>query len=169
MPVDKTTFRELAGSFPTGVTIVTTVDAEGAPRGLTTQAFIGLSTEPPLVLVSVDRASRTLVALRHTKRFVVNFLKAGSEAVSTRFATKDEDKFRGIPWAPSSAAAGAPILSEAICAYAECVVRDIVEAGDHVMFIGQVEGGRVVGGAPLLYYRRTYAAWPEETPAPPVL
>jgi flavin reductase (NADH) len=121
------------------------------------------------MLVSVDRSSRTLAALRDTKRFVVNFLKAGAEDVSTRFATKEEDKFRGIPWVPSSVAAGVPILSEAVCAVAECVVTDIVEAGDHVMFIGQVEGGRVLGGAPLMYYRRTYAAWPEEKPAPPAL
>lgn len=169
VPVDRATFRDLAGAFPSGVTIVTTVDDTGAPKGLTSQAFIGLSTEPPLMLVSVDRSSRTLEALRHSRRFVVNFLRAGSEAISTRFASKDEDKFRDLRWVPSQIADGVPILSEAVCAFAECVVTDIVEAGDHVMFIGQVEGGRVVGGPPLLYYRRTYAAWPEESPAPPVL
>jgi flavin reductase (DIM6/NTAB) family NADH-FMN oxidoreductase RutF len=51
----------------------------------------------------------------------------------------------------------------------ECNVADVIEQGDHVMFIGSVEGGRVIGGPPLLYYRRTYAAWPEEKPAPPIL
>jgi flavin reductase (DIM6/NTAB) family NADH-FMN oxidoreductase RutF len=169
VPVDRTTFRELAGAFPSGVTIVTTVDEQGAPRGLTTQAFIGLSTEPPLVLVSLDGASRTLAALRRSGRFVVNVLKSGSEDLSTRFATKADDKFDGVPWTPSTVAGGAPILSGAATAYIECTVADIVERGDHVMFVGSVEGGRVVGGPPLLYYRRTYAAWPEEKPAPPVL
>jgi flavin reductase (DIM6/NTAB) family NADH-FMN oxidoreductase RutF len=166
VPVDRATFRELAGSFPSGVTIVTTVDERGAPRGLTTQAFIGLSTEPPLVLVSLDRSSRTLAALRACKRFVVNVLKAGSEDLSTRFATKADDKFTAVRWMPSEVLPGVPILVDAVTAYLECSVVNVMEEGDHVMFVGSVEGGRVVGGAPLLYYRRTYAAWPVEKPGP---
>jgi flavin reductase (DIM6/NTAB) family NADH-FMN oxidoreductase RutF len=118
--------------------------------------------------MSVDRTSRTLVALRRSGWFVVNVLKAGSEDLSTRFATKADDKFEGVRWAPSTVARGAPILADAVTAFIECTVADIIEEGDHVMFIGSVEGGRFVGGAPLLYYRRTYAAWPEERPAPPI-
>ena len=167
--MDRATYRELAGSFPSGVAIVTTVDEQGAPRGLTTQAFMGLSTEPPLVLVSLDRSSRTLASLRQCRRFVVNVLKAGSEDLSTRFATKADDKFDGVPWIPSTVVPGVPILIAAASAFMECTVAEVLERGDHVMFIGSVEGGRVVGGPPLLYYRRTYAAWPEEKPAPPVL
>jgi len=169
VPVDRATYRELAGSFPSGVAIVTTVDESGSPRGLTTQAFIGLSTEPPLVLVSLDRGSRTLATLRRSRLFVVNILKGGSEDLSTRFATKADDKFDGVRWTPSNVARGAPILVDAVSAFMECTVADVREEGDHVVFIGSVEGGRVLGGPPLLYYRRTYASWPEETPAPPVL
>ena len=167
--MDRATYRELAGSFPSGVAIVTTVDEHGSPRGLTTQAFIGLSTEPPLVLVSLDRLSRTLASVRRSGHFVVNFLKAGSEDLSTRFATKADDKFEGVRWFPSTIARGVPILLDAACAFMECTVAEVIERGDHVMFIGSVEGGRVIGGPPLLYYRRSYAAWPEEKPAPPVL
>jgi len=169
VPVDRATYRELAGAFPSGVTIVTTVEEGGAPRGLTTQAFIGLSTEPPLVLVSLDRSSRTLAALRRSGRFVVNVLKAGSEELSTRFATKADDKFAGVRWIPSDLARGAPILVDAASAFIECSVAEVVEMGDHVTFVGAVDGGRVLGGPPLLYYRRTYTGWPEEKPAPPVL
>ena len=167
--MDRATYRELAGAFPSGVTIVTTIDADGTPRGLTSQAFIGLSSEPPLVLVSLDRSSRTLAVLRKTGRFVVNVLKAGSEDLSTRFATKADDKFAGVQWIPSSVARGAPIVIDAVTAFIECTIADISERGDHVMVIGSVDGGRHVGGPPLLYYRRRYAAWPEEQPAPPVL
>lgn len=166
--MDRSTFRELAAAFPSGVTVVTTTDEEGAPRGLTTQAFIGLSTDPPLVLVSIDRTSRTLDVLRRSASFVVNFLKAGSEDVSTRFATKADDKFDGLTVVPSALARGAPVLVDAVTAYAECSVTNVIEEGDHVLFIGSVEGGKVLGGTPLLYYRRTYAAWPEEEPAPPL-
>lgn len=168
MPVDRERYRSLAGSFPSGVTVITARAADGAPRGLTTQSFIGLSTEPPLMLVSIDKTSRTLEALRRSRGFVINFLKSGAEEVCTMFASKADDKFAGVPWRPSDIADGAPILTEASLAYAECLTDRTIEAGDHWIFIGRVEGGDVLGGVPLVYYRRTYVGWPEERPAPPV-
>lgn len=169
MPVERELYRSLAGSFPTGVAIIATRDEDGSPKGLTTQSFIGLSTEPPLILVSIDKTARTLPALRRTGAFVVNFLRAGAEDVATKFASKDIDKFATVAWVPSDNAAGSPILDEHSVAYAECIVEQALEAGDHWVFIARVEGGKLLGGAPLMYYRRTYAAWPEERPAPPVL
>lgn len=166
MAVSRDLFRALSGSFPTGVAIVTTVAADGSPKGLTTQSYVGLSTEPPLMLVSVDKTSRTLVALRHSRAFCVNFLKVGAEDVATLFASKAEDKFAGVPFRSSTLAGGAPMLVEQSVAVAECVVTEIIEAGDHWLFIGSVEGGTVSGGTPVMYYKRTYAAWPEERPAP---
>lgn len=154
------------GAFPTGVVIVTTIDPDGAPKGLTTQSFISASAEPPLLLVSLDRTSRTLRALLATKVFVVNFLASGRGDLATRFATKAEDKFSGIDWRPSAAAGGSPILANDSVAYAECRVDRTIEAGDHLLVIASVEGGAVLPGTPLLYYRRTYAAWPEEREAP---
>ena len=168
MPVDRDLYRSLAGSFPTGIAVVTVRDAEGGPRGLTTQSFVGLSTEPPLFLVAIDKSSRTLVSLRRSRTFVINLLRTGAEAVSTMFASKSDDKFAGVPWIPSRLADGAPILRESSVAYAECLTLTQQEAGDHWIFIAQVEGGEVLGGVPLMYYRRTYAAWPDERPAPPI-
>ena len=164
--VERDLYRAIAGAFPTGVTIVTAIDAAGQPRGLTSQAFIALSTDPPLMLVSVDRTSRTLPALQHARAFVINFLRAGAEELSTRFASKADDKFKDVPWVPSSLANGAPILRDHIVAFAECTVEEVHEVGDHVMFIGRVVGGTSSDGVPLIYYRRTYAAWPAESPAP---
>jgi len=164
--VERELYRAIAGAFPTGITVVTTTDAAGRPRGLTSQAFIALSTDPPLMLVSVDRTSRTLSVLRETRAFVINFLKGGAEELSTLFASKSDDKFKDVPWVPSSLAHGAPILRDHIVAFAECTVEEIHEVGDHVMFIGRVVGGKSSDGVPLMYYRRTYAAWPAESPAP---
>src|SRR5258708_35357020 len=127
VPVDRATFRELAGAFPSGVTIITTIGDDRSPRGLTTQAFVGLSTEPPLVLVSLDRTSRTLASLRRARVFVVNFLNAGSEELSPRFATKADDKVDGDPWVASAVAAGAPILTDSVTAFAADAVHDIIE------------------------------------------
>lgn len=169
MPVDRDRYRQLAGSFPTGVTIVTTRDEKGEPRGLTTQSFVGLSTEPPLMLVAIDRTSRTLASLKRAQGFVINFLKTGAEDVATKFASKADDKFAGVAWRASPIAHGAPILHEAAVAYAECRTISQQEAGDHWIFIGEVQGGETLGGVPLMYYHRTYAAWPEEKPAPPVI
>lgn len=169
MPVDLDLFRGIVGSFPTGVTIVTAMDTEGVPRGLTSNAFSSVSADPPLLLVCVDKKSQTLPALRSSGAFVVNFLAAGREQLSNRFASKDADKFAGLRWRPSQIARGAPILEDEIIACAECLTAQVVEAGDHYIFIGSIEGGLVRPGAPLMYFRRVYAAWPDPQPAPPDL
>lgn len=160
MPVELDLFRNLVGSFPTGVTVVTALDADGTPRGLTSNAFSSVSANPPLLLVCVDKRSQTLPALEHSGAFVVNFLKAGRDEISNRFASKDPDKFRDLAWDTSALAKGAPILKDDVIAYAECVTWQAIEAGDHWVYLGQIEGGAVLDDeAPLMYYRRQYAAW----------
>jgi flavin reductase (DIM6/NTAB) family NADH-FMN oxidoreductase RutF len=155
-------YRELAGSFPTGVTIVTTRDpADGSVKGLTSQTFVGLSTEPPLIMISLARTSRTVPALLRARSFVVNFLAEGNEEISDLFASKADEKFHGVSWVPSDIAGGAPILRDQSVAYAECTVVEVHEGGDHWIFVGRVDGGDLRGGTPLLYYRRKYAPWPE--------
>jgi flavin-dependent trigonelline monooxygenase, reductase component len=168
MPVSRDLFRTISGSFPTGVLIVSTLDEQGEPKGLTTQAYIGVSTDPPLVLVSIDKTSRTLPALQHHRAFVINFVKEGAEDLATLFASKSDEKFKDLRWDPAPTAGGAPILREASLAYAACRLTETREAGDHILFIASVEGGELLGGTPLMYYKRTYAAWPEDRPAPPV-
>lgn len=166
MAVGPDTFRAVVGAFPTGVTVVTTLDGDGTPRGLTSNAFSSVSADPPLLLVCVDKRSQTLPALQASGTFVVNFLAAGRQELSNTFASRAADKFAGVSWEPSAVANGAPILVHDVVAYAECVIHQQVEAGDHVILIGRIEGGGTWPGAPLLYYKRTYAAWPDEVPGP---
>jgi flavin reductase (NADH) len=166
--VGRDLFRAISGSFPTGVLIVATLDERGEPKGLTTQAYMGVSTDPPLMLVAIDRTSRTLPALQKHRAFVINFLKDSAEEVATLFASKSDEKFKNLQWEPAAEAKGAPILRDLSLAYAVCRVIEIHEAGDHILFVASVEAGDVLGGTPLMYYKRTYAAWPEERPAPPV-
>jgi len=168
VPVSRDLFRALSGSFPTGVLIIATLDEHGEPKGLTTQAFMGLSTDPPLMLIAIDKTSRTLAAMRSRGAFVINFLKAGAEDLATLFATTSDEKFKGLRWERSTEAGGAPILRGGSLAYAACQVVETHEAGDHVLFVVSVEAGAVLGGTPLMYYKRAYAAWPEKRPAPPV-
>ena len=168
MTVSRDLFRAISSSFPTGVLIVTTLGEHGEPKGLTTQAYMGLSTEPPLMLVSIDKTSRTLPALQKHRAFVINFLKEGADEVASLFASKSDEKFRDLDWEPAKDAGGAPILRDISLAYAACRATEVHEAGDHILFVASVDGGEVLGGTPLMYYKRTYAAWPEERPAPPV-
>ncbi|MDQ2912123.1 MAG: flavin reductase family protein [Chloroflexota bacterium] len=168
MPISRDLFRAISSSFPTGVLIVATLDQHGEPKGLTTQAYMGLSTDPPLMLVAIDKTSRTLPALQNHRAFVINFLKDGAEEVATLFASKSDEKFKNLRWEPAKEARGAPILRDLSLAYAACRATEIHEAGDHILFVASVDGGEVLGGTPLMYYRRTYAAWPQERPAPTV-
>src|ERR1051325_4273528 len=119
MPVDRESFLEVMASFPSGVTIVTTLDEFGAPHGLTTSAVPSVSAQPPLLLVCVDFTSRTLPALRAGGRFLVNFMRAGTADLCRLFASKAEDKFAEVVW-PASAS-GMPHLHEDAIAWAECV------------------------------------------------
>ncbi len=161
MAIEKQAFFDVMASFPTGVAIVTTLDRDGAPRGLTTTAVCSVSASPPTLLVCVDLASRTLVALRDRRRFVVNFVGNGRTELVTRFASKTVDKFAHVSWRPTEA--GIPVLHDDVLAWAECSVDSELEVGDHVLFVARVVDGGVQGDVePLMYYRRSWGVW---TPA----
>jgi flavin reductase (DIM6/NTAB) family NADH-FMN oxidoreductase RutF len=163
VPVDRDTFGEIMASYPAGVAIVTTVDADETPRGLTTTAVSSVSADPPLLLVCVDQMSRTLPALR-AGRFVVNFLREGRSELARLFASKRDDKFEHAAWRRS--ASGIPVLEDDALAWAECVTVHEFAAGDHFVLLGQIEAGAssAVGEeAPLMYYRRSWGVW---RPAP---
>jgi flavin reductase (DIM6/NTAB) family NADH-FMN oxidoreductase RutF len=157
--VERTRFFEVMSSFPTGVAVVATIAADGTPRGLSSNAVCSVSAEPPLLLVCVDRTSRTLAALRHRRRFVVSFLRAGTEEVARLFASKADDKFERVAWRP--AGNGMPWLHEDALGHAECEVQREVEAGDHVVFVARVVDGSPPrdGDDPLVYFRRRYSRW----------
>jgi flavin reductase (DIM6/NTAB) family NADH-FMN oxidoreductase RutF len=159
--VEREEFISSMAAFPTGVTIVTTLDEDGAACGLTCNAFMSVSAEPPLVLVSVDQTSNTLPALRRNGRFVVNFLAAGREELALHCASKGSDKFMAVNWRASDPH-GLPILHEDSVAYARCDVVREIEAGDHVLLLGHVQELTApdADAVPLLYFRRTYDRWP---------
>lgn len=154
-------FFAIMSAFPTGVAVVTTLDDQGRPRGLAAQSVASVSAEPPLLLVCIDRASRTLPALRATGRFVVNFLRADRDALCALFASKADDKFAGVAW--RAAANGMPLLHEDSVAYAECRTERELDGGDHIILLGRAVGGEPPSphDVPLVYYRRTFAPSPE--------
>ena len=147
-------FRKVLSHFGTGVTVVTTCDADKRPTGLTCSAFSSVSLDPPLVLVCVDHKAQSFPALRDGSRFAVNILRADQEAVSRRFATsKITDKFDSVPHHITDL--GLPLVEGAL-AHLECVTVARHVEGDHTIFIGRVERAGAPGGEPLLYYRGRY-------------
>jgi flavin reductase (DIM6/NTAB) family NADH-FMN oxidoreductase RutF len=164
LPVDPDTFRRIMSALAGGVAVVTTVDEDGEPRGLTSTAVTAVSLDPPLLLACVGRFSRTLPAIRYSGRFTVNLIESEAAPVAVRFASKDDDKFADAVWRPGRN--GCPVLHGHAIAWAECRVEREVEAGDHVIFIGAVEHGAVGGHeqAPLTYFRSRFGTWASINP-----
>lgn len=156
-------FVDIMAALPTGVAVVTTRGAEGRPCGLTSSAFTSVSADPPMLLVCIDRASRTLPVLLERGAFCVNFLRHGRERTCALFASKADDKFSRLRWTPTRT--GMPLLHDDAIAFAECETERVVEAGDHVIVVGRVVGGTAADEPPLVYCRRAYGAF---APNPPL-
>jgi flavin reductase (DIM6/NTAB) family NADH-FMN oxidoreductase RutF len=151
--VDPARFRQLLGRFATGVAIVTTVDAEGAPVGMTANTLTSVSLEPPLVSICVDHTADMHRVLQTAGGFAVNILAADQEAISRRFAELDEHRFDGIGYHRSERGS---IVLEGVLAHLECERFAEYPAGDHSIYVGRVVGGAASEGEPLLYYRGGY-------------
>jgi 3-hydroxy-9,10-secoandrosta-1,3,5(10)-triene-9,17-dione monooxygenase reductase component len=162
-PVMAARFRQVLGHFCTGVTVITTMDAEG-PAGFACQAFTALSLDPPLVLFCPSRASATWQRIARSGHFCANVLTESQRELARIFGNPGADKFTGVAWSPS--ASGAPIL-DGVLTWVGCTVLDMHEAGDHYVVIGSVtELGPCRPGEPLLFYRGRYGV-PGPAEGPP--
>ncbi|HLX40152.1 MAG TPA: flavin reductase family protein [Ktedonobacteraceae bacterium] len=138
MAIEKDFFRQVAGQFATGVTIVTTQD-HGTPTGITVNAFCSVSLDPLLVLVCIDLKSTTLPCIRDSGIFAVNILSNEQEYLSRCFATTTEERYAYFCHASfHTAATGAPIIDD-VLAFIDARVVAEYPGGDHVIFVGQVE------------------------------
>jgi flavin reductase (DIM6/NTAB) family NADH-FMN oxidoreductase RutF len=157
MSVSQADFRRALGSFATGVTVIT-VDYEGQVHGMTANAFASVSLDPLLVLVCVDHKARTHTQLRTRKRFGVNVLAESQRELSEYYARPTrthEDAEREAGARFDRTAHGTPVLQDAL-AYLECRLHTAQDAGDHTIFIAEVEDVVVREGEPLLYFRGRY-------------
>jgi flavin reductase ActVB len=153
MGIGSDEFRSALGHFASGVTVITTWDADGRPTGFTANAFTSVSLSPPLILVCVDHKAQSYPALQSSGGFAVNILAVGQEAISKRFAVTGGDKFDGLVW--STGPGGLPLLSGTLAAM-ECQTVQAYPGGDHTIFVGQVETVHVQTAEPLLYYQGKY-------------
>jgi flavin reductase (DIM6/NTAB) family NADH-FMN oxidoreductase RutF len=155
MTIDPDSFRSVLGRFASGITVVTTRDAEGRDVGLTVSAFCSVSLDPPLIQVCVDHQASIHGTLSRSTHFGVNILAAEQEALSRRFATAESTRrFDGVGYERGES--GVALLVDAL-AHLECKLVARHDAGDHTMFIGEVESAAARSARPLLYYRGGYA------------
>lgn len=152
---DNRALRTALGLFATGITVVTTRALTGQLAGLTVNSFSALSLEPPLVLWSLRCSSPSLPVFQGVERFVVNVLAEAQVEVSRRFASPVPDKFDGVAHAESPW--GLPLLHGA-AAWFECRTVSQQMAGDHCLFIAEVESFTASELAPLLFHAGGYFA-----------
>jgi flavin reductase (DIM6/NTAB) family NADH-FMN oxidoreductase RutF len=149
----KTEFCRTCAKFPTGVTIVTVMDAEGSPHGMTASSFTSVSLDPPLVLVCVDHRATVLAHLRRAQHIGFNVLSEDQQPLSDHFARRGHDRFDRVEW--YAGRSGVPLIPGAIASF-ECSIQRMVDAGDHTIFIAKVEYVEHSDGRPLVYFASGY-------------
>lgn len=153
--VDPAEFRRACAQFATGVTIAGVRDASGNPHGLTVNSFTSVSLAPPLVLISIGHQASVIECFRHATHFGISVLDEEQRGLSDRFARRDHDRFDGVAWHPGES--GVPLIDGVLTSF-ECAVYKRVEAGDHDLFLGEVQRLTVRTGRPLLYFASQYRA-----------
>lgn len=152
--VDSRHFRDVLGSYPTGVSVITSVSGSGERFGLAVGTFTAISLDPPLVGFMPDKRSTSWAEIEKTGTFCVNILSAAQLDMCRRFATRGGDKFEGMSHGHSPG--GLPLLDD-VLAWVECGIQSVVELGDHVLVVGAVKAmARAHEGAPLLFFRGGY-------------
>jgi len=153
MPLDPLELRRALGCFVTGVTIVTAMDGEGRPRGFTANSFTSVSLDPPLVLVCIARTAGSYPLFSTTSHFAINILSEEQRPLSSRFASKEVDKFVGIAW--QAGPTGSPLIAATV-AWLDCRTERRIDAGDHLILVGRVVDFQHSTQTPLGFCRGNY-------------
>ena len=148
--------RRAFGNFATGVTVVTTLDAEGKPCGFTANSFTSVSIDPPLLLVSIARTAFGCDVFTASRGFAVNILARSQRELSNRFAAAGTDKFANLDW--HSVQNGSPIIDDVV-AWFDCSHHEQVDAGDHIILIGRVQQYAYNTDTPLGFCRGAYVSF----------
>ncbi len=149
-------FRKTLSCFATGIVIVTTLDQDGNPVGMTVDSFNSVSMDPPLVLWSVDLNAPSLPAFQRHTSFIVNVMAENQLDLCKKFAKSGTDKFAGVSWVPGLD--GSPVLPDTV-ATIQCATYKQYEGGDHEIHLGQVIETTTTDRAPLIYNRGSFGGF----------
>lgn len=153
---DLRALRDALGHYPTGVTVVTAPDVEeGRYVGVTVNSFSSVSLDPPLILWSLDRNAQSRSAFERSDCFAVNVLSSEQRQISFHFARKQNDKFDGME--VTTGAEGAPLLEGCVARF-QCRREEMLDGGDHLIFVGTVtDFDTDPKREPLVFYRGGYS------------
>ncbi|MGI9362935.1 MAG: flavin reductase family protein [Parasphingorhabdus sp.] len=152
--IEPATFRQILGHYPTGICAITAMQKNGEPAAMIVGSFTSVSLDPPLVAFLPDKASSSWPKIEACDGFCVNVLADDQDGLCRTLASKDPDKFAGVPHHLSER--GAPIINGAL-AWIDCSFHAIHEAGDHYIAIGEVHALDLHHpGAPLLFHKGEY-------------
>jgi len=153
---DGARFRQVLGHFPTGVTVIASLDGD-TPVGLAVGSFASVSLDPPLVLFCAAQSSSSWPRIREAGRFCVNILTENQKDVCRQFTTSKTNKFSGVGWKRSGL--GSPLL-DGVLAWIDCELEEVLGEGDHDVAIGRVRGLAVERESlPLVFYRGGYGSF----------
>jgi 3-hydroxy-9,10-secoandrosta-1,3,5(10)-triene-9,17-dione monooxygenase reductase component len=156
--IDPAHFRQVLGAYPTGVAVITAMDADGAPAGMIVGTFTSVSLDPPLVGFLPDKSSTSWPKIEAAGRFCVNVLGSDQQQLCRQLAGKG-DRFAGVALTVSDH--GLPVLADSIVTI-ECTINSVTEAGDHWFVLGnilQMEAPR--DADPMLFHRGRYGGFAE--------
>ena len=159
---DAQTFRQAWGKFATGVSVVTTVRPDGEIHGMTANGINSVSLEPPLALVCAGHTTSSHPLIREAGRFAINILSEVQRPIAEYYARPTADKTGDVETSFTRTERGAALIDGCI-ARMDCRVIAEHDAGDHTVFIGQVEEIDTGEGRPLLFYEGKFARLPDES------
>lgn len=152
--IDQSVYRQVAGHFATGVTVITAVH-DGEPVGMAANSFTSVSLDPPFVLFCAGKSSTTWPRIEAAGAYAVNVLAQDQEDVCRKFAAKDGDRFAEVGWHPG--VTGSPLIDGSL-AHFDCTIEAVHEAGDHLLVVGRVvDLGVARDTGPLLFFRGGYS------------
>ncbi len=160
---DLPALRSALGQYATGVTVVTTEDAAGRRWAMTANSFTSVSLDPPLVMWAAAKSSPSMPAFEEATHFAVNVLAYDQHHLSRQFSNSGTDKFEGVALIPrgqvaaveSDSSARPPLLAGTV-AHFVCHTTQRVDAGDHVVLLGEIESYDAPGGEPLVFHSGAY-------------
>ncbi|MER7198458.1 monooxygenase [Streptomyces sp. CB01635] len=152
--LDAAHFRTVLGHFPSGITAITSRDAQGRPVGMTVASFTSVSLTPPLVAFLPGKSSSTFPVIAERGTFCVNILATDQERICRALSVSGGDKFAEVTWRPGPN--GDPVI-DGVVAWIGCTIEAVHDAGDHHIVIGRVDDLDADSTAsPLLFFRSRY-------------
>lgn len=161
MPIAPADLRKALGSYATGVTIVTT-RLDGRLHGFTANSFTSVSLTPPILLFCIGKSRSSYEAFRRAGSFTINVLSAAQRDLSDRFASSGEDKWRDVAFAEDDL--GNASFPDAVATFT-CAMQTTIDAGDHMIVLGEVVGLRQSHEQPPLVYCRSRYCLPVDLAA----